>query len=144
MTRSGSTPTTPSTTPVMSIFWNNSAALRKRRRSAKPPYVCLAPKSAQAWYSYGAFLEKHERMEEAIAQYRQALQVDPRFVDAHIDLAGALFAKGELEEAKAHYLEATRLDPKLATSLITIWERFLCARATLPRQLRNLNRRCAF
>src|SRR5438045_1351304 len=132
MTRSGSTPTTPSTTPVMSIFWNNSAALRKRRRSAKPPYVCLAPKSAQAWYSYGAFLEKHERMEEAIAQYRQALQVDPRFVDAHIDLASALFAKGELEEAKAHYLEATRLDPKLATSLITIWERFLCAKATLP------------
>ena len=98
----------------MSIFWNNSAALRKRRRSAKPPYVCLAPKSAQAWYSYGAFLEKHERMEEAIAQYRQALQVDPRFVDAHIDLASALFANGELQEAKAHYLEATRLDPKLA------------------------------
>jgi len=42
------------------------------------------------------------------------LQVDPRFVDAHIDLTSALFAKGELEEAKAHYLEATRLDPKLA------------------------------
>src|SRR6266550_2644070 len=29
-------------------------------------------------------------------------------------------------------------------SLITIWERFLCAKATLPRRLRNLNRRCAF
>jgi len=59
-------------------------------------------------------LEKHERLEEAIAQYRQALQADPRFVDAHIDLASALFAKGELREAKTHYLEATRLDPKLA------------------------------
>jgi superkiller protein 3 len=59
-------------------------------------------------------LEKHERLEEAIAQYREALQADPRFVDAHIDLASALFAKGELQEAKAHYLEATRLDPKLA------------------------------
>jgi superkiller protein 3 len=59
-------------------------------------------------------LEKHKRLEEAIEQYRQALQVDPRFVDAHIDLASALFAKGELPEAKAHFLEATRLDPKLA------------------------------
>jgi len=76
--------------------------------------VRLAPKSAQPRYSYGAFLEKHEKLDDAIAQYRQALQIDPRFIDAQIDLASALFAKGELEEAKAHYLEATRLDPKLA------------------------------
>jgi tetratricopeptide (TPR) repeat protein len=53
-------------------------------------------------------------MSEAIEQYRQALRIDPRFIDAQIDLVTALFAKGELEEAKAHYREATRLDPKLA------------------------------
>src|SRR5947207_2011650 len=76
--------------------------------------VRLAPKSAQTRYSYGAFLEKHEKLDDAIAQYRQASQIDPRFIDAQIDLPGALFAKGELEEAKAHYLEATWLDPKLA------------------------------
>jgi len=57
--------------------------------------VRLAPKSAQARYSYGAFLEKHEKLDDAIAQYRQALQIDPRFIDAQIDLASTLFAKGE-------------------------------------------------
>jgi tetratricopeptide (TPR) repeat protein len=42
------------------------------------------------------------------------VQVDPRLVDAHIDLASALFVKGDVPEAKAHYLEASRLEPKLA------------------------------
>jgi len=49
-----------------------------------------------------------------MAQYRQALRVDPHFVDAHLDLASALLVKDDLQEAKAHYLEASRLDPKLA------------------------------
>jgi Flp pilus assembly protein TadD len=42
------------------------------------------------------------------------VQVDPRFVDAHIDLGSALFENGDLQQAKAHYLEASRLEPKLA------------------------------
>ena len=42
------------------------------------------------------------------------MKVDPRHVDAHLDLASALFQKGDLQEAKAHYLEGSRLDPKLA------------------------------
>src|SRR5205823_10363730 len=84
-------------------FWNNPAALRKQRRNAKP--LCVWRQSLRRRYSYGAFLEKHEKLDDAIAQYRQALQIDPRFVDAHIDLASELFANGELQEAKAHYLE---------------------------------------
>ena len=107
--------------------------------------VRLAPKSAQARYSYGVFLEKHEKLDDAIAQYRQALQIDPRFIDAQIDLASTLFAKGRASWRKQRRITwrppgSTRSLP----SLITIWERFLCAKAMLPRRLRNLNRRCIF
>src|SRR5437016_14262653 len=62
----------------------------------------------------GAFLEKHRKLEEAIVQYRQAIQADPRHVDAHLDLASARFQEGDLQEAKAHYLEGSRLKPELA------------------------------
>jgi tetratricopeptide (TPR) repeat protein len=76
--------------------------------------VRLAPDSAQAWYGYGQFFEKHRKLDDAITQYRQALKVDPHMLDAHLDLATALLSEGNLDEAKPHFEEATRLDPKLA------------------------------
>src|SRR5947199_1001838 len=107
--------------------------------------VRLAPKSAQARYSYGAFLEKHEKLDDAIAQYREALQIDPRFIDAQIDLASTLFAKGErVGGSKGALPGGHPARPEACPALITIWERFLCAKAMLPRRLRNLNRRCTF
>ena len=73
-----------------------------------------APKSALAHHSYGAFLEKHGKLDEATAQYREAVRADPGLVDAQIDLGTALLEKADLSEAKVHLQAAIKLDPKLA------------------------------
>jgi len=49
-----------------------------------------------------------------MAHYRQALQIDPGLVDAHLDLGSLLLSKGNLSEAKEHFEKAASLNPKLA------------------------------
>src|SRR4030095_7849033 len=63
---------------------------------------------------HGLFVEKQSKLDEATAQYREAVRVDPGLVDAQIDLGTALLEKGDLSEAKAHLQTATKLDAKPA------------------------------
>jgi len=49
------------------------------------------------------------RFEEAEASYRTAVELRPRSVDAHRNLADALDAQGRAEEARAEYAEARAL-----------------------------------
>ncbi|PYV39525.1 MAG: peptidase S1, partial [Acidobacteria bacterium] len=50
--------------------------------------------------------------DEAIAQYRQALQLKPTFVEAHNNLGLALASQGRLDEAIAQYRQALQLNPR--------------------------------
>ena len=54
--------------------------------------------------------------EAAIAQFREALQLNPAFADAHLNLAIALRQAGRMEEATSHYNEALRLNPSLGSA----------------------------
>jgi tetratricopeptide (TPR) repeat protein len=62
----------------------------------------------------GNTLEMKERNEDAIAQYREALRLNPAFAEAHSNLAETLAKQGQIEEAIVHYQEALRLDPASA------------------------------
>jgi Flp pilus assembly protein TadD len=53
-------------------------------------------------------------LDEATAQYREAVRVDPSLVDAQIDLGTALLENGDFAGAKEHLQTASKLDPKLA------------------------------
>jgi len=53
-------------------------------------------------------------LDEATAQYREAVRVDPSLVDAQIDLGTALLEKGDFAGAKEHLQTASKFDPKLA------------------------------
>ena len=53
------------------------------------------------------------RWDEAISQFRQAIEIDPNSAMAHFSLAWALRVKGPQDEANIQYQEAIRLDPKL-------------------------------
>jgi Tfp pilus assembly protein PilF len=47
----------------------------------------------------------------AIAQFREAVRLDPSSAKAHLALASALEAAGAHDEARRHYVEAQRLAP---------------------------------
>jgi TolB-like protein/tetratricopeptide (TPR) repeat protein len=87
-----------------------------------------APKSPEAYDSYLRGLHARERydqggFEEAVADFRQTLQLDPDFVPAAEGLARALLDQAEwsfvpprvgFEQSRAAVMAALRLDPKSA------------------------------
>ena len=64
----------------------------------------------------GDALKDQGKLDEAIACYRQAIELDPKFAVAHSNLGNALKTQGKLDEAIACYRQAIELDPKLATA----------------------------
>jgi len=64
-----------------------------------------------AHYSLGmAFLDKGEK-EEAIQQFRNALEIKPDYAEVRNNLGHALFDQGEKEEAIAQYRKAIEIKP---------------------------------
>ena len=53
------------------------------------------------------------RYDEAIAQFRKTLEIDPTFWVAHAALGGALEHKGDLPVAIAEYIKAQQLSDDL-------------------------------
>src|SRR5713226_2462256 len=64
--------------------------------------------------SRGIALFKEHKLDEAMAEYREALRLDPNLSGAHVDIGLALAEKGNLDGAMAEYREALRLDPTSA------------------------------
>jgi len=62
-----------------------------------------------------AVLEKGQ-VDEAMAYFRKALEVDAGFVDAHNSLGLVLLQEGHVQEAIAHFQEAVRLRPDFAVA----------------------------
>ena len=67
-------------------------------------------------------------MDEAVAQYQQALALKPDFAEAHNNLGTALQDQGKVDEAVAQYRRALGLSiramPKhMATSAKRLWRR---------------------
>ncbi|MDH7482941.1 MAG: tetratricopeptide repeat protein, partial [Armatimonadota bacterium] len=67
--------------------------------------------TAGGYNNLGVALEKKGRINEAVVQYRRALDVDPNYFSAHINLAGALAEQGKLDEAVVHYQQAILIRP---------------------------------
>jgi tetratricopeptide (TPR) repeat protein len=51
------------------------------------------------------------RLEEAIASYQRALEIDPKKVEAHYNMGNTLDDMGRLEDAIASYSRALEIDP---------------------------------
>jgi tetratricopeptide (TPR) repeat protein len=59
----------------------------------------VAPGDARVWYALGLAQEARRDPGAAIAAYREAIRVDPKFADAHKTLADVLATMGEHEQA---------------------------------------------
>ncbi|MHC4974430.1 MAG: tetratricopeptide repeat protein [Planctomycetota bacterium] len=116
-------------------FWVNwHLALYYQRRGKRPcdaairfatAALALRPSSG-AHMSLGGFLVMAGRLDEAIAECRAALRLDPQSAEAHTNLGVAFFDKGMIDEAIVEYRKAIDLDPQLSE-----------ARASLGRALRH-------
>jgi superkiller protein 3 len=68
--------------------------------------------SAWVQTALGFALFRQQRTEEAIRQYRKAIEINPRYAEPHNLLGGALHAKGELDEAIREYRKAIAINPR--------------------------------
>jgi tetratricopeptide (TPR) repeat protein len=64
-----------------------------------------------AHYNLGVALRDQGKLDEAVAEYREAIRLKPDDADAHSNLGWALQKQGKLAEAVAEYREAIRLTP---------------------------------
>jgi tetratricopeptide (TPR) repeat protein len=73
--------------------------------------VSVTANNKLAHNNLGIQLEGQGKLDEAIVQYRKALEIDPDYADAHLDLGNALLAQGKVTEAVKEYSEVRRINP---------------------------------
>ncbi len=87
---------------------------KKLHREALREYLLaieLEGDSATAHYNLACFLATHGS-EMAVAEYREAIQLDPGYPDAHLNLGLTYADQGKIEEALEELQVAVDLDPK--------------------------------
>jgi tetratricopeptide (TPR) repeat protein len=67
-------------------------------------------------YNLALGLQEQERWEEAAGAYRHAIEANPGFAEAHLNLGHALKALGQDQEAKAEWEKALSSKPDLASN----------------------------
>lgn len=79
-----------------------------------PPPTATPTPSASDHAAQGNAYYDQGQFEEAVAEFEEALQLDPDDAETHYNLGLAYEALGKIDEAIAEYQEAIRLDPDLA------------------------------
>jgi tetratricopeptide (TPR) repeat protein len=111
---------------------------------------------ARVHFQYGNVLRVLHRADDVLREYTEATRLDPRLVEARVNLGGALAERGRTEEAIAELRQALRLQPdhvgaryNLATALmarglvaeaIDDYQQVLAARPDFPEARINLAR----
>ncbi len=70
--------------------------------------------TAELYDKLGAVLLEGGRADQAVSQFQKAVQLDPKFAPAHVDLGNALASQGRFDDALAELRKAIDADPKLA------------------------------
>jgi len=86
-------------------------ARRALAETVPEPEAADDDSGADDWYNTAVDLEA-VAVDEALAAYRRALELDPDHADAHLNLGRLLHEEGRLPEAEAHYRAAAAADPE--------------------------------
>ena len=76
--------------------------------------IARNPNSSLAYNNLGNYFLQNRRLDEALAQFQIALEIDPRYAVAHNNLGAALCQNGRVDEAVAHYRKALEIEPRYA------------------------------
>jgi Tfp pilus assembly protein PilF len=93
-------------------FWQTHLAIPYVQRMAR--VVADVPNGAKQHFDYGSALQVEGKLDEAIEQYKIALQFNPKDAKAHTSLAVALSGQAKFDEAVLHMETALRLEPNKA------------------------------
>jgi tetratricopeptide (TPR) repeat protein len=77
-------------------------------------------KCFEAHLNLGAVLYDKGQLDDAAAEFRKAIELDPKDAKAHVGLGLTLDKQGRLDEAVAEYRRAIERDPKLAMAHIDL------------------------
>ena len=89
----------------------DESSTRPSRHSARPSGSNLTkPEFTSALASR---CKADEKLDAAIAAYREAIRLKPDYAEAHFSLGGRLVQQGKFDEAEAEFAEAKRLKPDI-------------------------------
>ncbi|PYK20919.1 MAG: hypothetical protein DME56_06455 [Verrucomicrobia bacterium] len=90
-------------------FWQTHLAVPEVQRMAW--LAADVPDGAKPHFDYGSALKKQGKLDEAIEQYKTALQFNPNYAEAHLNLGDALGGQARFDAALPHMEAALRLQP---------------------------------
>ncbi len=88
-------------------YWRNSETLWTRT-------LARTSRNWLAHYNLGVALAGRGQVDEAIAHYRKALEIEPNSAATHSNLGMALAGRGQVDEAITHYRKALEIQPNRA------------------------------
>ena len=78
--------------------------------------MVVVPRCPEVHFNRGLAYRKKGQLENAVMDYTQAIELDPRFTAAYGNRGFAFFKLGMLPAAKADFRKVLELDPKDATA----------------------------
>jgi tetratricopeptide (TPR) repeat protein len=91
-----------------------SGSFRKQGGSITTSFASAAAPSAGEHLNRGVDYAKQGQLDKAIAEFEEAIKLDPNYVEAHVNLGIGYAKQGMFDKAIAAYEEAIRLDPDIA------------------------------
>lgn len=76
-----------------------------------PDLLMLDAKDPKTLLHYGFCLEHTHDLPGSVKRYKEAIAINPDFLEAHVDLAGVLWRLADYEGSLHHAQEAVRIDP---------------------------------
>ena len=90
---------------------NEAAAIKKLTAALDSSVSKGKPGYAAVYNKLGTNLSGRGQFDEAIAQFRKALEIKPDYAEAHYNLGMALAGHGQVDEAIEHYRKALETNP---------------------------------
>jgi tetratricopeptide (TPR) repeat protein len=90
-------------------YWANSITLFERA-------LAVTSGNYVAHYNLGVSLFSQSKIDEATGHFREAMRINPSFLDARTNLGVALVNQGRIAEAVQHLNEALQINPRSQTA----------------------------